>query len=141
MCLLASTSTCGFRFLDTTSFFQSHPFLVGEIYRHSKGVMLKMMIEPRRGWTRDLLKYATYSTRAGVSPMMLFGGPHGVSVPVHVYGVVILIASGFGLVAQIPYLQHIIRSHHNGTGNTRRVHLIWQLDDIGNVRGSYSISD
>ena len=115
--------------------------MVGEIHRYSKGVILKIMIEPRRGWTRDLLKYTTYSIRADASPIMLFGGPHDVSVPVHVYGVAILVASEFELIAQIPYLQYIIRSHHNGIGNTRRVHLIWQLDDIDDVRDSYSISD
>ena len=113
------------------SFLQSHPFVVASVHGHGKGMKLQLLVEPRRGWTTKLIQYARARGRgANQLHVMFFSGPHGQSVPVDDYGIVILAASGWGLMAQMPYLQHLIRSYNKYTTKTRRIHLVWQLDHI-----------
>ena len=47
-----------------------------------------------------------------------------------------MIASGWGIMAQIPYLRHLIESYNNSSAMADRVHLIWQLDHLGTFLGS-----
>lgn len=95
------------------------------------------MIEPRCGWTSKLLRRAQAQHPAGDealsenSYLTLFSGPHGRSIGVENYGVVILVASGWGLMAQMPYLQALIRGFHNGTVKAQRIYLFWQLKTVG----------
>lgn len=108
------------------SFFQSHPFVVANFRPQKTGQVLTLMIERGKGWSHRL-------SRRGMSQKpyrALFTGPHGYPVPIHDYGTVIMIASCFGLVAHLPYLQHLIECHHQGTALARKVHLIWQLESI-----------
>ncbi|KAK5425555.1 hypothetical protein LTR34_010979 [Exophiala xenobiotica] len=94
------------------------------------------MIEPRCGWTPKLLRRAQALHPAGDealsanSYLTLFSGPHGRSIGVENYGVVILVASGWGLMAQMPYLQALIRGFHNGTVKAQRIYLFWQLKTV-----------
>jgi len=119
------------------SFLQSHPFYVSFARPHGRGTRLELMIEPRRGWTSKLLMQAQAQDLAedealsSESYVSLFSGPHGQSIRVEDFGVVVLIASGWGLMAQMPYLQALIHGFHNGTVKAQRVHLIWQLKTIG----------
>jgi hypothetical protein len=113
------------------SFLQSHPFVVASVQGHGEGMTLRLLVEPRRGWTTKLIQYArARGSSANQLHVTFFSGPHGKSVPVDDYGIVILAASGWGLMAQMPYLQHLIRSHNRYTTRTRRIHLVWQLDHI-----------
>jgi hypothetical protein len=43
---------------------------------------------------------------------------------------VVMIASGWGIMAQIPFLQYLIRSFNSSSTKARRIHLFWQLDHI-----------
>jgi hypothetical protein len=60
--------------------------------------------------------------------------PHGLTVPVSDYRVAILAVTGWGLVAQLPYLQQLIHGYNEFSARTRRSHFQWQLDHIGKPR-------
>ncbi|KAH7356445.1 hypothetical protein BKA65DRAFT_474262 [Rhexocercosporidium sp. MPI-PUGE-AT-0058] len=42
-----------------------------------------------------------------------------------------MIASGFGIAAQLPYLKRLIHSYNAREVCARRIHLIWQIEDKG----------
>lgn len=65
--------------------------------------------------------------------LCLFTGPHGRYIDVHNFSVVVLIASDWGVVAHVPYLQALIRAYNDCTTKARRIHLIWQLDALGKL--------
>lgn len=88
---------------------------------------LDLFIEPRRGLTRDLLSH----TGAVGSRLVLFGGPHGISAPVGEYETILIIASDFGIAAHLPYLKQLIHGYNVRKVRARRIHLVWQLSDIG----------
>jgi hypothetical protein len=44
-----------------------------------------------------------------------------------------MIATGFGIAAQLPYVKQLIHGYNNCKARTRRVHLVWQLQSIGNI--------
>ena len=63
--------------------------------------------------------------------LAIFSGPHGTGVPVGDYGKVLMIAVGFGIAAQLPYLKELVRGFNNYQVRTREVRLIWQLQSFG----------
>lgn len=110
---------------------ESHPFIVVASQQQAQGTSLELMIEPRRGWTNRLLRCDSASEKTvGKSYVAFFSGPHGRTVPVNEFGTVVMIASGWGIMAQIPFLQYLIRSFNDSSTKARRIHMIWQLDHI-----------
>lgn len=57
--------------------------------------------------------------------LAIFSGPHGTGIPVGDYGKVLMIATGFGIVAQLPYLKQLVRGTNNYQVRTREIRLIW----------------
>lgn len=94
-------------------------------------MILKLLVQPRRGWTSHLFQRALDVQQRATSYTCLYSGPHGLTVPVHNYAIVILAASGNGILAQLPYLQQLIRGYDNFASKTRRIRLVWQLEHIG----------
>jgi len=115
--------------LDFWSFWQSHPFAVTS-WSDGPQSTLDLFIEPHRGFTQKLLQYSksNHSTR-----LALFSGPHGTSAPVGDYETVLMVASGFGIAAQLPYLKQLIYGYNACKTRTRRVHLVWQLKTLGKL--------
>lgn len=114
-----------------SSFLQSHPFMVTSVQHREAETTVELMIDPRHGWTSKLAQAAHVRGRASNTLYTtFFSGPHGRSFPVDDYGIVVLAASGWGVMAQLPYLQYLIRGYNTYTACTRRIHLIWQLDHI-----------
>lgn len=58
-------------------------------------------------------------------------GPFGLSKLVDLYESVLLIASGPGIAAVLPYIKKLFNGHNTSTNGTRRVHLVWQLRSFG----------
>ena len=82
---------------------------------------------PRRGLTQELLNHVA-DEEAGISlRLVMFSGLHGSVAPVGSYESVIMVASGSGIVAQLPYLKQLVYDHNNHRARTRRVHLVWYL--------------
>lgn len=111
------------------SFLQSHPFVVTS-WADGKQKSLDLFIEPRRGLTRELLSHVG----AADSRLVLFGGPHGISAPVDKYETILMVASDFGIAAHLPYLKRLIHGYNARKVRARRIHLVWQLSDIGESR-------
>lgn len=108
---------------------QSHPFLVTSWSAEPQRT-LDIFVQPRRGMTRDLLHLA----RQGAvleNRWAVFGGPYGQTIPAGQYEKVVMVADGVGIAAQLPYLQKLIHGYHARQAFTRRIHLIWQVSDIG----------
>lgn len=58
-------------------------------------------------------------------------GPHGSTASAGDYGKVMMIASGFGIAAQLPLLRELIRGFNRAEVRTRDIHLVWQLQNLG----------
>ncbi len=58
-------------------------------------------------------------------------GPHGSGAPVGEYGSVLMIATGIGIAAQLPYLKELIWGFNHCETRTRRIHLVWELEYVG----------
>jgi NAD(P)H-flavin reductase len=110
--------------------FQSHPFVVTN-WVEGKQVTLELFIQPRRGLTRRLFSRGTLDARDSIPRLALFTGPHGISIPVVEYETVLMVATGFGIAAQLPYLRQLIHGYQTCKARTRRVHLVWQLQSLG----------
>lgn len=108
------------------SLFQSHPFVVAS-WSDAPQSTLSFLVEPRSGLTRKLLRHSTLPKKSCTA---LFSGPHGLSVPVNAYDVVVMVASGFGIAAQLPYLKKLMHEYNNRKARTRRVHLVWKLRNL-----------
>lgn len=114
------------------SFLQSHPFVVTS-WSLEEQDQLDLFVEPRRGLTRELLYHAQAGERGKAfgSRWVLFSGPHGISAPVGEYESVLLVATGFGMAALLPYLQQLIHGYQTRKVCTRGIRVIWQVQRIG----------
>ncbi|KAI9147310.1 Ferric reductase transmembrane component [Paramyrothecium foliicola] len=91
---------------------QSHPFVVAS-WSDAPQTSLDLLIEPRGGMTRKLLLRA-------------MEGPH----TVREYEVVLMVASGFGIAAHLPYLKQLLHGYNSRRVHTRRIHLVWELKTL-----------
>ena len=110
------------------SFLQSHPFVVIS-WAEKPQDHLDLFIEPRRGLTRELLYYA--KSGHAMNPWVLFSGPHGNSIPIDDCENILIVASGFGIAARLPYLKQLIHGYNAREVRARRIYLVWQVRDIG----------
>ncbi|KAL1620001.1 hypothetical protein SLS56_009845 [Neofusicoccum ribis] len=104
--------------LGICSFAQSHPFIVvswSETPMHS----LRLVVEPLNGLTR---KMAEAANRSSEPRKALFSGPHGKSFTLQGYSNVVIIATGLGIFAQLPYLQKLAHC-----SDKRRIHVVWYM--------------
>jgi len=60
-----------------------------------------------------------------------FSGPHGSNLPIGDYGKVLMVATGFGIAAQLPFLKELIQGFNLSEVRTRNIHMVWQLQDLG----------
>ncbi|KAG9228392.1 hypothetical protein BJ875DRAFT_508528 [Amylocarpus encephaloides] len=106
------------------SFLQTHPFTVIS-WDAKDQARLDLLIEPRRGLTRELL----YHTKEGytINPLVIFSGPHGASLLMGEYESVLMVASGFGIAAFVAHLKKLIYGYNTRAVRTHRVHLLWQI--------------
>ena len=88
-----------------------------------------VFLEPRRGWTKKVVEYV--DKRDKTQCRALFTGPYGVSVPTRKYGIVLLVASDFGIVAHFSYLTQLIYNYNARRAYTRRIRLVWQVETSG----------
>ncbi|KAF2267286.1 hypothetical protein CC78DRAFT_551974 [Lojkania enalia] len=88
-----------------SSVFQSHPFVVISWAAKAQDC-LELFIQPRRGFTRELLSCTGNSPVTNA--LVVFSGPHGRSIPMDDSENILLVASGFGIAAHLPYLKQLI---------------------------------
>ncbi|KAF1948548.1 hypothetical protein CC80DRAFT_431361 [Byssothecium circinans] len=109
------------------SMLQSHPFVVIS-WAENEQEYMDLFIEPRRGLTRQLLSHA--NNNGNTNSLVLFSGPHGKSIPMSDCENILMVASGFGIAAHLPYLKQLIHGYNARQVCARRIHLVWQVRDI-----------
>lgn len=116
--------------ISFSAFLQSHPFMVIS-WAPGEQHTINLLIEPQRGLTRDLLYHAksNYTTNY----LVLFSGPHGTSVAMDEYESILMVASGFGITTQLPYLKSLIYGYNSRRVQARRIHLVWQIRHKGKL--------
>ena len=62
---------------------------------------------------------------------MLFSGPHGSSLRVWDFEQVLFFVQDFGIAAALPHLQKLVHGRARGQRKTRRVHVLWHVNNIG----------
>ena len=112
------------------SFAQSHPFVVTS-WSDKPQDTLDLFIEPHKGLTRQLRQRSNVPSDPCIA---LINGPYGVSVPAGEFAVVVMVASGFGIAAHLPYLKQLMYGYNSRRVRTRRIHLVWQLETPGMSR-------
>lgn len=116
--------------LGLLSWAQTHPLMITSWSRTEQGV-LDLLVEPRGGLTKTLVCQAHATPKSNFSSLALYSGPHGISECVDKYESVMLVASGAGIAAIIPYAKKLIHGYNTCTSHVRRVHLVWQVESLG----------
>jgi NAD(P)H-flavin reductase len=110
------------------SLLQSHPFVVTS-WEEGKQNALDVFIKPCQGLTGKLLIHEQIDGHS--FHLAWFSGPRGISAPVVKYESILMVASGFGIAALLPYLKQLIYRYNTCRARIRRIHLAWQLQAIG----------
>jgi hypothetical protein len=69
--------------------------------------------------------------------LAIISGPYGIGNPVGDYGKVLMITTGLGIVAQLPYLKQLAQGLNNHQVRTREIRLIWQLQSFARSTDPY----
>ena len=104
--------------------FQSHALPICW-WAQDPRMSLDFLIEPEHQLARALTRSPRSQTRA------YFTGPHGHATDMDEYRSVALIATGYGISAQLSHVKQLVEARDNGTSRTRQIHLIWQFDSWG----------
>ncbi|PVH67378.1 hypothetical protein DL98DRAFT_643971, partial [Cadophora sp. DSE1049] len=111
-------------------FMQTHPFVVAS-WTGKRQTKLELVIEPRRGWTKLLQSHASHASgQSGKLGRVIFTGPHGTAVPVANYEHIFMVASGYGIIAQLPLLERLVQGTLAREVRARRICLVWEIEDI-----------
>lgn len=106
---------------------QTHPFTVTS-WSNKPQKHLDLFIEPRRGFTKHLFDLSHYGPTTSIA---MFSGPHGKPLPLYQYENILLLATGFGIAAHLPYLKKLIYDQKSEATSVRRIHLVWQIERRG----------
>lgn len=112
------------------SWTQSHPITIMS-WSPGEQSTLELLVQPCRGLTADLFHHVELVKGVSLSFPAFISGPHGISEPARQYETVLMVASGFGIAAVIPYLKQLIYEYNTDTARTRRVHFVWLLSTLG----------
>lgn len=110
------------------SWAQVHPFMVTS-WSPEKQDVLELFVQVRRGLTRTLHSRAALDGFASYTAVV--SGPYGVSKSVSEYECVLAIATDFGIAGVIPYLKQLFYGYNTSTSHVRRVHFVWQVQNLG----------
>ncbi|KAH1588217.1 hypothetical protein KXX44_009845 [Aspergillus fumigatus] len=112
--------------LNPWSWFQSASFIVTSWSTEKQSTLQLYAKCPNRplGFTWLLLWRALRNSRRN---LILFSGPHGISVPASRYETVLLVASDSGILAMRPYVDQLFHCVTKRTSKTRRLCLVWNV--------------
>lgn len=116
--------------------FQSHPFMITwwESDTRGRATTISILCRPRSGFTRRLVERVEPNRECGA----WIDGPFGPSSinmlssnTVIDFGHVLMVSTGIGIASQIPYIKEILDGYHQGRVRTRKISLVWQIDQAG----------
>jgi predicted ferric reductase len=121
-------------FTMVRSFIESHPFTViwWEEGMDGKAEQLSILVKAESGFTKALAETTHHQLR------LCIDGPYGVSKNFDKYSSIhnsiLVIATGIGIAAHIPYVKHLINSFPNIEFNKnqeprRRIYIVWEVDE------------
>lgn len=117
------------------SFVQTHPFMIcwWEDDREGTAISVNLLIAGRRAnsLTNRLVKTFCDPHRQSTPFTAWIDGPFDTPSTFCGHGTVVLLATGIGIAAQLPHIKSIIRACSSYESKTRRLCLIWELDDEG----------
>lgn len=104
---------------------RGHPFVIAWWDRDRSGLTISILVSSKNGFTRELSRNANKTFRAFID------GPFGIPHDFGAYGTVIMIATGIGIAGHMPYLKDLISGYNSCEVRTRRILLIWQIQNEG----------
>lgn len=112
------------------SLFQSHPLIIAYWTKPDTGCMsLHLLVHPHHDFSQKLQQLESMlQTRRR---LILFGGPYGVAPSLRSFGSVLLISTGSGIGAVLPYIKDLLGGYNECKTVTRRLHLVWQMVNEG----------
>ncbi|KAF3928972.1 hypothetical protein ABW19_dt0201252 [Dactylella cylindrospora] len=137
-------------YLPTITGWQSHPFSVAwadesaplvwnekkdELPRNRQDVYgpqkttVELIVRRRTGATNSIFQKAANSPDGNVTVRAFVEGPYGTHHSLRSYGTVVLFAGGVGITHQLPNVQELVQGYVEGTVATRKVTLIWVLQN------------
>lgn len=111
-----------------TSFMQSHPFFVTWWYKDAGEDVIVLIVEKRKGFTRDLFHYATNDIDLRSGMRAIVEGPYGKELDLETYDTVLLFATGMGIAGQLSYVTQLLEQYHNRGVADQRITLFWEFD-------------
>lgn len=102
---------------------RGHPFMISWWERDEKGLRLSLLVQSRGGFTTALSRRSDKVLRAFID------GPYRTPHDFGEYGTVVMIASGIGIAGHMPYIKDLIRGYNSCEVQTRRILLVWQIED------------
>ncbi|KAA8644948.1 NADPH oxidase family protein [Aspergillus tanneri] len=117
--------------------FQAHPFSITwwEENDEGKASAVFLLFRARTGFTRKVLKclesdreyWAWIDGPFGPSSVHQCGSTRDLGD----YGHVLMVTTGIGIAAQLPYMKELLQRRREAGVRTRRISLVWQLDQTG----------
>ncbi|BAE64514.1 unnamed protein product [Aspergillus oryzae RIB40] len=127
----------GVPFLGLFYLFQAHPFTIAwwEEDYEGNADSISLMFRARTGFTRKVLDclepdreyWAWIDGPFGPSSPQNFGSSREIAD----FGHILMVTTGIGIAAQLPYIKELLRKYRNASVNTQTISLVWQLDRTG----------
>ncbi|KAE8423658.1 FAD-binding domain-containing protein [Aspergillus pseudocaelatus] len=104
-----------------------HPFTIvwWENNDVGKATQISLLVNKRNGFTRNLINHHAKEFTTWID------GPYGNSFDLGPYQRVLMLASGIGITAQIPYIRELLEIDANPT---RSIFVVWEVEDEANLR-------
>jgi predicted ferric reductase len=115
--------------LSALSRLQRHPFSIAWWSENLPGHTneLSLLIQPRRGFTRQLLQHSLSHEDLKV----WVDGPYGRHLTTDRFRTVILFASGMGIASHLSLIKEIIAQYYARCTSVTRLVLVWQVQHEG----------
>lgn len=91
------------------------------------GLTIFLLVKPRSGFTSKLGELRKRKVIA------LIDGPYGVEHNFGEYRTVLIFATSISIASYMLYIKELVRGYNNCNVRTRRIVLIWQLDEEGEI--------
>ncbi|OBT43218.1 hypothetical protein VE00_06389 [Pseudogymnoascus sp. WSF 3629] len=113
---------------ELTSVLQSHPFLIVWWERNMDGLTIFLLVDPTRRFANKL------DSLQNKKLVSLIDGPYGLEHNFGEYGTVLMFATGLGIAGHMLYIRELVSGYNSCDVSTRRIVLIWQVDDRAHLQ-------
>jgi predicted ferric reductase len=121
-------------------FFQTHPFTITwwEENQDGSAFSITLMFRARNGFTRKLYTDPKQDYWAWIDGPF---GPslvqeYGLSRDLGDYGHILMVTTGVGIAAQLPYIKELLHRRDRAEIRTQKISLVWQIDCTGDWKST-----